>query len=186
MADDVELKEAEQQTQDELANQAKPDPSKGADQQSGRPAGSWRTRYSKDARRGIYWEFWFLIAVFVVECVLLPWVACWNARAYLGGPSLRLYSLATLGGLLGGWMFTVRWLINAVVAWRWDEDRHLWRCLNPFIAASLALSVAENRSLVSTCAVSAGSCAAMLAVGKLCNPALVVCGFHSFMVMQFG
>ena len=49
-------------------------------------------------------------------------------------------------------------------------------------AASLALSVVENRLLVSTCAVSAGSCAARVAVGKLCKPALVNWGFYSFMV----
>ena len=112
-----------------------PDPS------SGRPPGFWQTRYtSPKARKGIYWEFWYLAGLFVVECLLLVLLQCIDERRIVGGPSLRLYSFAILGGLLGGWMFTAQWLINAVASWRWDEDRRMWRCLNPFAAASLALA----------------------------------------------
>lgn len=137
MADEPQDQDAEDAA--ELSALAKPDPTKPTDAQSGRPPGSWKTRYPQAARRGIYREFWFLAWLLVLAAIALPALACWKPQNLLCGESMRLYSLATLGGLLGGWMFTARWLINAVVAWRWDEDRHLWRILNPFIAASLAL-----------------------------------------------
>jgi hypothetical protein len=131
--------EPEPQDAAELAALAKPDPTKPTDAQSGREPGSWKTRYPHAARQGIYREFWYLAIVFILAAIAFPRLACWSPKNCPCGESMRLYSLATLGGLLGGWMFTARWLINAVVAWRWDEDRHLWRILNPFIAAALAL-----------------------------------------------
>jgi len=126
------------------------DPGKGAgaasektgdtpDPESGRKRGDWKTRYDATALAGIYREFWFLAFLFAFSAFLIGYTACLNPERCPCGPSMRLYLLCAGGGLLGGWMFTAKWLIHAVVSGYWDEDRHIWRYLNPFISASLAL-----------------------------------------------
>jgi hypothetical protein len=122
------------------ATESNGEPPKGDN--SGRGLGAWQTRYpSTRAQRRINVEGAYLTLLLGATTAVTLWLATIDsASASPAMQNLRLYGLACVGGLLGGWMFTLRWLINAVAAWRWDEDRRLWRLLNPFIAGVLALT----------------------------------------------
>jgi hypothetical protein len=110
------------------------------DIESGRKRGDWKTRYDGPALKGIYREFWYLVALLLFAALLMAYAACTSPATCPCGPGMRQYLLSSGGGLIGGWMFTTKWLIHAVVSGFWDEDRRIWRFLNPFVSACLALT----------------------------------------------
>jgi hypothetical protein len=48
------------------------------------------------------------------------------------------YSLAWLGGTLGGTLFDLKWLYHSVAKQQWHLDRRLWRLFTPHISGGLA------------------------------------------------
>lgn len=114
----------------------------------GRNEGDWQTKYKDPkARNSIRCEAIFLITLFITVVVLL--FLTWN------GSLLKLLCIAdspasgqisnhiylALGGLLGGVLFSMKWLYHSVARTIWHEDRRLWRMLTPLISAGLAFSV---------------------------------------------
>jgi hypothetical protein len=52
--------------------------------------------------------------------------------------SLALYGDAWLGGLLGGCLFSMKWLYHSIARGKWHLDRRAWRFLTPMVSAGLA------------------------------------------------
>ncbi|MCW3047074.1 MAG: rane protein of unknown function [Solirubrobacterales bacterium] len=52
--------------------------------------------------------------------------------------SLALYGDAWLGGLLGGCLFSMKWLYHSIARGKWHLDRRAWRFLTPLVSAGLA------------------------------------------------
>jgi len=131
---------------DELGQPVSPFFYRKEDPQYGRNPGYWKTRYLGDSAKGIRFETIYLTALFLVTLILLMWLFAIRNTQFVSkegvvshlDPEFRLYSYAFLGGILGGWMFTLKWLVHAVTSWKWDQDRRLWRMLNPVLAGVLA------------------------------------------------
>jgi hypothetical protein len=51
------------------------------------------------------------------------------------------YGLAWLGGLLGGTLFSLKWLYHSVARQIWHLDRRPWRVFTPHISGGLAFAV---------------------------------------------
>jgi hypothetical protein len=111
-----------------------------------RGIGDWATRYPPDARNAIRVE-----AVFVSICLLVSligtlavaiesasFVVPMKHAAWL---ALSPYLFAYLGGLLGGTLFTMKWLYHTVAKGIWNRDRRLWRVFTPFLSGGASLAV---------------------------------------------
>jgi hypothetical protein len=48
------------------------------------------------------------------------------------------YSYSWIGGVLGGTLFTLKWLYHSVARWLWHRDRRLWRFCAPHLSGALA------------------------------------------------
>jgi hypothetical protein len=47
---------------------------------------------------------------------------------------------ALLGGVLGGTLFSIKWLYHVVAKNLWNIDRRLWRLFTPYLSGALALA----------------------------------------------
>jgi hypothetical protein len=61
-----------------------------------------------------------------------------NRRQYA---TLELNGLAVLGGLIGGLLFSFKWLYHSLAKGIWNQDRIVWRILTPFNSLGLAFVV---------------------------------------------
>ena len=52
--------------------------------------------------------------------------------------TLFLYGLAWVAGMLGGTLFSIKWLYHSVAKQSWHLDRRLWRFFTPHISGGLA------------------------------------------------
>ena len=108
--------------------------------------GDWETRYPREARNAIRVE-----AVFVSICLLVSLIATlaiaiesatfvvpFEHNAWL---ALSPYLFAYVGGLLGGTLFTMKWLYHTVAKGIWNRDRRLWRLFTPFLSGGASLAV---------------------------------------------
>lgn len=115
-----------------------------ADLTDDRKPGDWKTRYpDKEARRAICFEAVYTVAWFVV-CPIM-FVAIWleGVKKYFGlsdvqSEVLCRYAYAWIGGLMGGTMYSLKWLYHSVAHWCWNRDRRLWRLCTPHVSAALA------------------------------------------------
>jgi hypothetical protein len=106
----------------------------------------WESKYPPDARRDMWIEGIYL-AVLLIAIPLLS-VALWlevpkrwfGLRDQEYAPVLK-YGLAWLGGLLGGTLFSLKWLYHSVARQIWHVDRRLWRMFTPHISGGLAFAV---------------------------------------------
>lgn len=51
------------------------------------------------------------------------------------------FAYAWAGGLLGGSLFSAKWLVHTVARGTWNQDRFAWRLATPFLGAGAALAV---------------------------------------------
>lgn len=112
----------------------------------GRKPGDWQTRYSDPvAIKAIRWERNYLIIV-LTFALISPLVigvisnACVN---YLPCEfsSLKKYLFGWFGGVLGGTIFSMKWLYHSVAKNIWNIDRKLWRLFTPHLSGALALII---------------------------------------------
>lgn len=117
----------------------------------GRPLGEWRSRYPQEIHRVIVHEYTYLAL-----CILLGFAFAAGAVAELEGlriiggmPTVssgaaQLIGSAILtfaGGMLGGTLFSLKWLYHAVAKGMWSLDRRIWRLATPLISGVLAVAV---------------------------------------------
>ena len=132
----------------EPARVASPDPAAfaPANPTDNREPLDWKSKYPVEAwgcivREGAYLA---ILLASVPALTLLSWTEA--PKHWLGltdqkyGPVLK-YSLAWLGGMLGGTMFSLKWLYHSVARQIWHLDRRPWRIFTPHISGGLAFAV---------------------------------------------
>lgn len=113
----------------------------------GRELGHWQTRYlDPESQKLIRWEGWYLGCFLGSVLILIPLAFIFLRKPLIGLPendieSLYLYLLAILGGVLGGTLFSIKWLYHSVAKNKWNIDRRLWRLFTPLISGALSVSV---------------------------------------------
>lgn len=111
-----------------------------------RELGEWASRYSDpEAHRAIVFEaifVWVALAVsilaIVAVAVTLRMLPEQQLRQF--GP-IAPFALAYLGGMLGGTLFSMKWLYHTVAKGIWNRDRRLWRTFTPFLSGGASLTV---------------------------------------------
>lgn len=132
----------------------RPDPTAGDDPgfapnepTDGRPRGDWTTRYTDPAaQRAIRFEaayvlFVNLFTVLAMLALVLRWPesrigvddATWNRLSH--------WALAWLGGMLGGSLFSMKWMYHSVAKGLWNQDRRLWRIFTPILSAGVGFTI---------------------------------------------
>lgn len=111
----------------------------------GRDPGSWTTRYDATAQKLINEERDFLLISFGIS-LLFPLVLGVAIREWFyqeATPYLHLkrYIFGFFGGVLGGTMYSAKWLVHGVAKNTWNQDRRLWRIFTPLSSGSLAFAM---------------------------------------------
>ena len=111
----------------------------------GRRVGEYATRYpDKVAKRSIRVEAVYL-AVTLAMAPLGMFLTFTRAVPFELEPAIydvvAHYAYSLFGGLLGGCLFSVKWLYHSVAHGTWHQDRRLWRLFTPYLSAGLAFSV---------------------------------------------
>ena len=118
----------------------------------GRPVGSWASRYTKAAWFQIIIELTYLCAILIL-CLLAvidPALSKSDITSQVGtyvsyftGLEIRSAALkwVSLGvsGLIGGSVFSLKWLYHSVAKGVWSRDRILWRFVVPLNSGTVAL-----------------------------------------------
>lgn len=107
----------------------------------GRPLGDWVSAYSECINyikaEGLY------IAVLLISSAIFLFFA-WKGTIgeWLGiearYSTLLPYIYAFLAGLIGGTLFTLKWLYHSIARKRWHLDRLMWRLFTPWMSAFFA------------------------------------------------
>ncbi len=105
----------------------------------------WRTKYDGAVKK-IWFEAYYLLGIVILIPALLTFVWLGYPNHWLALPPEKyrvftLYSIAWLGGMLGGTLFDLKWLYHSVAKGRWHEDRRPWRIFVPFISGGLAVAI---------------------------------------------
>ena len=109
--------------------------------------GDWKSKYEPEACKKINFEFWYLVGVYLVASVLtvIIWaqfpVHWFNLEADKF-TIFKKYAIVVLGGIFGGTVFDMKWLIHAVANQKWHMDRRLWRLLVPLTSGAFSLAFA--------------------------------------------
>lgn len=116
------------------------------DPTDGRELLEWRSRYPKDAKKSLRSEAIYLASLLFLTPLLMVilWLEYPKHNLSLSDEkyeSLLRYSLAWLGGVLGGTLFDLKWLYHSVARQIWHLDRRLWRVFTPHISGGLAFAV---------------------------------------------
>ena len=115
----------------------------------GRDIGQWESKYPPDARDAIRIDAYITGGIFAITlfAIFFTWrgnMYAWLAQGCTGcSPSaFYRYMYFTLGGLLGGSLFGIKYLYKVVARNRWSIDRRLWRVFSPLVSGGLALIIA--------------------------------------------
>ena len=119
-----------------------------SDLTDGREKGDWKTRYDdRIAINAIHWEKKYLIILFIIIIVASIFLGLFfNGCIYFIVSTcvfteFRIYCFAFLGGMLGGTVFSMKWLYHSVAKHTWNIDRRLWRLLTPMLSSVVALII---------------------------------------------
>lgn len=110
----------------------------------GRSKGDWKTRYpDQEAQKWIRIETGYVSLLFLLCPAAIVGIWLVDHRHLTLGLSGDLhmpciYAYAWFGGLLGGTLFSLKWLYHSVAHTIWHLDRRLWRFLAPHLSGALA------------------------------------------------
>ncbi len=103
------------------------------------PFKEWASKYPPLARREIYCEGLYVFTV-MVGGLLLPLVV--NGWANDKNSNVAwYYFFSWVGGLIGGAVFSLKWLYHCEAKGKWNQDRRLWRLFSPWLSATLAFAL---------------------------------------------
>jgi hypothetical protein len=117
-----------------------------------RRSGDWKTRYCDEALRHVRLEAIYLavhlggvlLAVFVLAIIFDRGSGAAGGSTSTGDPTTGFGWLqilhAWLGGILGGAVFSIKWLVHAVAKNIWNIDRRLWRLFTPHVSGALCFA----------------------------------------------
>lgn len=101
--------------------------------------------FPPEHKHQIICEAIYLVVLFVVAGAIALLL---NLGVFPVAQQTRVYLYAFVGGLLGGWAFTMKWFYRSFARLkdgetedRWEPRRLLWRIFTPFVAATVATAV---------------------------------------------
>lgn len=112
-----------------------------------RTPGEWQSKYEGDAMNKIFFEARYLVFTYSLAPILsliiwldlpLKWFDL-DPQVFL---IIKKYSLVFFGGVFGGTIFDIKWLVHAVAKRKWHMDRRLWRLLVPLTSGAFSLAFA--------------------------------------------
>ncbi|GGH17471.1 hypothetical protein [Mucilaginibacter phyllosphaerae] len=114
------------------------------DNNDGREPLDWKSKYAGKALFHISCEASFLSLLLIGTPVLafLFWQKIPQQLFGLNDSDCKVftkYVITSLGGVFGGTLFDIKWLIHAVAKNKWHVDRRLWRLFVPFLSGGFAL-----------------------------------------------
>jgi hypothetical protein len=118
-----------------------------SDLTDGRAPLQWRSRYEdRPAHRRMAYEAAYLGALLVIAPCSLAWIYLGYPQRLLNlsGPTdivMTRYALVYVGGVLGGTLYTTKWLYHAIAHGWWNIDRTIWRIFSPLLSGGLAFAV---------------------------------------------
>jgi hypothetical protein len=104
----------------------------------------WKTRYpDPEAQKAIRFEAIYVFVLFALcpPLLILIWYAAHVWFRSASDPSFASatrYAYGWIAGLLGGTLFSLKWLYHSVAHAIWNIDRRLWRLFSPHLSAALA------------------------------------------------
>ena len=108
------------------------------DPNDGREVGEWDTRYpdskSKNAIIGEAIYLGSVLAISIISIILIIY------SDFTDQPTLKIVFGGLSGGILGGSLFSIKWLYHSVAKCIWNIDRRLWRVFTPWISGGLSLA----------------------------------------------
>src|SRR5215475_993351 len=113
----------------------------------GRVKGNWQTRYNDPiAQRAIRVEVIYVIVITflspaLIAIVVFGWPRGWLNLHRSTWLHVQHYSYAWLGGLLGGSLFSMKWMYHSVAKGTWNQDRRLWRIFTPSLSAGVGFTI---------------------------------------------
>lgn len=124
------------------------DSSKDEINHDGRKSGEWKSRWSSEAIRHIRIDA--IYVGFVLLIIMISLFLVWRGTAFnfLAGDCtscnikrFNQFALFYLGGMLGGFMFGIKYLYKVVARGFWNIDRRLWRVFTPFLSGILSFTI---------------------------------------------
>lgn len=112
------------------------------DPDDGHDPWDWESKWPDAARKRMRHEAAYLVVVFV--CSVAGLAALWllptlPVRLPAGWPTAEKYSLAIVGGALGGTLLSMKWLYHSIAKGKWHVDRAYWRYMTPLVSGGFAL-----------------------------------------------
>lgn len=108
----------------------------------------WKSRYDSRALVHICMDACIVGVVLMVTltALLLTWKGSLYSWIAFDCPSCARstfdrYAYLYLGGLLGGTLYSIKYLYKVVARGFWNIDRRLWRIFSPLLSGGLALAV---------------------------------------------
>lgn len=130
-----------------------------SDPLDGRQHGEWASRYDAAAKACIRFEAWYLglhlaialvlvfVFAFLVSGAYAPAVATTTSQSFEADSTAQSLvfgwlhlAFALVGGILGGTVYSIKWLIHVVAKSSWNMDRRLWRIFIPHLSGALAVA----------------------------------------------
>ncbi len=113
------------------------------DPSDGRERWDWKSRYDSVAISAIRKETAYLVFLLIVVALIsyMAWVGLLRAALGLMPEQIAVLNpllFGVLGGVMGGTLFSLKWLYHTVARGLWHLDRRLWRCLTPAISGGLS------------------------------------------------
>lgn len=101
--------------------------------------------FFKGIERQLKFEFFYLIAVFIIAIIGLFTV---REDIYFSfSKESKWYLYAGFGGLLGGWAYDVKWFYRVTgrgkdnqYPWKYEENKFYWRFFVPFLSSVTGFS----------------------------------------------
>lgn len=110
----------------------------------GREKGDWKSRYvDEEAQKAIKYEKNYLFVIITLNIAISILIGILLAYVLPEGTCkiFRKYIFAFLGGVMGGTVFSIKWLIHSVAKNTWNRDRRLWRLFTPIVSGVLGFVV---------------------------------------------
>ncbi|MDE2796795.1 MAG: hypothetical protein OXL34_18415 [Gemmatimonadota bacterium] len=114
------------------------------DDNDGRDLFDPETKYSDDLRKEQRCEGLYIWLLFVIALVALAGVALGDFVSFvpdLHALTAQRFTLAALGGLLGGVVYAGKWLYHSIARGLWHQDRRMWRILSPWMSVGTTIGI---------------------------------------------
>lgn len=110
--------------------------------------GDWKSRWDNEAIFHIRIDACYVGIIFILTLVLM--ILTWrgttfeyiaNGCEFCVRNRFNQFAFFFLGGVLGGTLFSIKYLYKVVARGYWNIDRRLWRIFSPFLSGGLALAI---------------------------------------------